>query len=114
MHPLFLSLVLKGQTKNSLVTHTRTDLDLGSHGDTIQGIDVGLAAGAAEEQLGKWRLLVLWEVREEELKKLRGKVEDLDSGAGDDRTVAGHLAKEGGLHLEYLGGVWEGGREGER
>ena len=67
---------------NSNSVCTYTNLYLGSHGYPVQRVYIGLAASATEEELGEGRLLVLWEVGEEELEELVGKVQDLDGGCG--------------------------------
>ena len=83
-------------SQTSFLSH----LNLGGHGHSIEGVDVCLAASATEEQLGERGLLVLWEMREEQLEELTGKVEYLDCGRGYDGAMTRHLTEEGGFEFE--------------
>ena len=55
--PDLTKLVLKKIHETSLVL---SHLYLGSHGYTVQGVDVRFTARSTEKELGQRRLLVLW------------------------------------------------------
>ena len=87
-------------------------LDLCCHGDAVQRIDVRLqTAGAGGKERLQQRLFCSWDGGVEGAEpRVRGGVQDLHGGRGDDGLVARDVPQESSLTLKRLLRSW---REGE-